>query len=119
MTSLLPDRLRARGRCAAAADWLLPPLEDTGHHTPAPRCATAKFQGPPEHPERENVVGSLTHLGLLASGVITLNEELDRYKLIAPENCVAWPTGTGHALRDWLRSQGIEPTMRELPGRVR
>ena len=56
---------------------------------------------------------------VLASGVITLNEELDRYKLIAPEDCVAWPTGTGHALRDWLRSQGIEPTMRELPGRVR
>ena len=55
---------------------------------------------------------------VLASGVITLNEELDRYKLIAPEDCVAWPTGTGHALRDWLRSQGIEPTMRELPGRV-
>ena len=54
-----------------------------------------------------------------ATGSITLNEELDRYKLVAPADCVAWPTGTGHALRDWLRSQGIEPAMRELPGRVR
>ncbi len=54
-----------------------------------------------------------------ATGLIKLNEELDRYKLIAPEECVAWPTGTGHALRDWLRSQGIEPHMMELPGRVR
>ncbi len=54
-----------------------------------------------------------------ATGLIKLNEELDRYKLIAPEECVAWPTGTGHALRDWLRSQGIEPPMMELPGRVR
>ena len=54
-----------------------------------------------------------------ATGIITLNEELDRYKLVAPEECVAWPTGTGHALRDWLRSQGIEPQMIELTGRVR
>ncbi len=54
-----------------------------------------------------------------ATGLIKLNEELDRYKLIAPEECVAWPTGTGHALRDWLRSQGIEPHIMELPGRVR
>ena len=54
-----------------------------------------------------------------ATGLIKLNEELDRYKLIAPEECVAWPTGTGHALRDWLRSQGFEPHMMELPGRVR
>lgn len=54
-----------------------------------------------------------------ATGIIALNEELDRYKLVAPEECVAWPTGTGHALRDWLRSQGIEPQMIELTGRVR
>ena len=49
-----------------------------------------------------------------ATGDITLNEELDRYKLVAPQECVAWPTGTGYALRDWLRSQGIEPEMIKL-----
>lgn len=51
-----------------------------------------------------------------ATGTITLNEELDRYKLVPPEACVAWPTGTGFALRDWLRTRGIEPEMLQLPG---
>lgn len=50
-----------------------------------------------------------------AKGIITLNEELDSYKLVPPEECVAWPTGTGYALRDWLRSQGFEPEMLKLP----
>ena len=49
-----------------------------------------------------------------ASGTITLNDELDRYKLVAPADCTAWPTGTGYALRDWLRTQGIEPEMIKL-----
>ncbi len=49
-----------------------------------------------------------------ATGSITLNEELDRYKLVTPGECVAWPTGTGFALRDWLRTQGIEPEMIKL-----
>lgn len=51
-----------------------------------------------------------------ATGTITLNEELDRYKLVEPADCVAWPTGTGFALRDWLRTKGIEPEMIKLPG---
>lgn len=50
-----------------------------------------------------------------ATGTITLNEELDRYQLVEPEACVAWPTGTGYALRDWLQSRGIEPEMMKLP----
>ncbi len=50
-----------------------------------------------------------------ASGTITLNEELDKYRLVKPEECIAWPTGTGFALRDWLVSQGIEPEMMQLP----
>ena len=52
-----------------------------------------------------------------AAGTITLNEELDDYKRIAPVNCKAWPAGTGLALRDWLRSRGIEPQIIELPPR--
>ena len=43
-----------------------------------------------------------------------VKEELDRDKLVAPRECAAWPTGTGYALRDWLRSQGIEPEMTKL-----
>jgi len=52
-----------------------------------------------------------------ATGTITLNEELDQYRLVAAEECVAWPTGTGYALRDWLRAQGIEPEMLTLSSR--
>ena len=55
---------------------------------------------------------------VVATGTITLNEELDDYKLVPPEKCVVWPTGTGYALRDWLRTRGIEPTMIELPTRM-
>ena len=50
-----------------------------------------------------------------AKGIITLNEELDSFKLVPPEECVAWPTGTGYALRDWLRSQGFKPETMKLP----
>ncbi len=49
-----------------------------------------------------------------ASGNIVLNEELDRYMLVEPEECKVWETGTGYALRDWLRSKGIEPEVLSL-----
>ncbi|MFT5483387.1 MAG: NAD+ diphosphatase [Halieaceae bacterium] len=52
-----------------------------------------------------------------ASGSISLNEELDSYKLLSPEECVAWPTATGYILRDWLRAQQIEPEMIDLRSR--
>jgi len=39
------------------------------------------------------------------SGEITLNEELDRYKLIEHDNVVPWAFGTGPAVRDWLAQQ--------------
>ena len=52
-----------------------------------------------------------------ATGTITLNEELDQFRLVAPEECVVWPTGTGYTLRDWLQTQGFEPEMITLPRR--
>jgi NAD+ diphosphatase len=52
-----------------------------------------------------------------ASGSIALNEELDSHKLLSPEECVVWPTATGFILRDWLRSQQIEPVMIDLRAR--
>ena len=52
-----------------------------------------------------------------ATGTITLNEELDSYILMPPEECVVWPTGTGYVLRDWLRSKNYEPEMLKLPRR--
>jgi NADH pyrophosphatase NudC (nudix superfamily) len=54
---------------------------------------------------------------VIANGTITLNEELDDYRHVAPKDCQAWPAGTGFALRDWLRSKGIEPVMLEMPKR--
>jgi len=64
--------------------------------------------------ERMNQVIIAYHV--MASGVITLNEELVDYRRIEPANCRAWKAGTGLALRDWLRGRGFEPEMTELPG---
>ncbi len=48
-----------------------------------------------------------------ATGSIKLNHELNHYLRVRPENCYAWPSGTGLALRDWLRTRGIEAELRE------
>jgi NAD+ diphosphatase len=47
-----------------------------------------------------------------ASGPITLNHELAEYKLLPPEKVRPWPSGTGHAMRDWLVARGHKPEMR-------
>ena len=44
-----------------------------------------------------------------AEGQITLNEELDEYRLVAPDKLRPWPFGTGDAVRDWMLSKGFEP----------
>lgn len=49
-----------------------------------------------------------------ANGTITLNDELDDYKHVPLGRCRVWPSGTGLALRDWLRSRGHEPEMISL-----
>jgi NADH pyrophosphatase NudC (nudix superfamily) len=59
--------------------------------------------------ERMNQVIIAYHA--FATGTITLNDELDAYKHVPPQMCRVWPAGTGFALRDWLRSKGIEPEM--------
>lgn len=43
---------------------------------------------------------------VVASGVITLNEELAEFRLVAPEKLRPWDFGTGLAIRDWLRGRG-------------
>jgi NAD+ diphosphatase len=53
-----------------------------------------------------------------AKGTIKLNEELDSFILVTPEECVVWPTGTGYALRNWLHSKGYEPEMMKVPKKV-
>jgi NADH pyrophosphatase NudC (nudix superfamily) len=51
---------------------------------------------------------------VIATGVIKLNEELDAYRHVPFEQCQAWSAGTGYALRDWLRTKGIEAPMMDL-----
>ena len=52
-----------------------------------------------------------------AEGVVELGDELAAWKAVPLDRCKAWPFDTGLALRDWLRTRGIEPPMLELPGR--
>ena len=53
---------------------------------------------------------------VVANGSVQLNEELVDYRRIPPEQVRVWPAGTGFdALRDWLRSRGIEPEEMALP----
>jgi NAD+ diphosphatase len=52
-----------------------------------------------------------------ALGTIELSEELDDFRRVPLHQIKAWPAGTGLALRDWLRSRGIEPPMLEMPKR--
>lgn len=42
-----------------------------------------------------------------ASGDIRLSEELVEYRLIAPEKLRPWRAGTGYAMADWMRAQGL------------
>jgi len=49
-----------------------------------------------------------------ADGTITLNEELDDFRHVPLHECKVWPAGTGFALRDWLRSKGLEPPVMEI-----
>jgi len=51
----------------------------------------------------------------LAQGEIRLSPELAAYKLVAPQQAMYWPAGTGYALADWLRGQGHDPQMVEWP----
>jgi NADH pyrophosphatase NudC (nudix superfamily) len=51
---------------------------------------------------------------VVASGQITLNEELDKYVLTEPEECKYWETGTGYALRDCLQLKGLEPELLKI-----
>lgn len=50
-----------------------------------------------------------------AEGKIVLNEELDEYRLVAPEKLRPWPFGTGDAVRDWMISKGLTPVPMDWP----
>jgi NAD+ diphosphatase len=52
-----------------------------------------------------------------ATGTVKLNEELADWKHVAYGDVRYWPAGTGYALRDWLRSQGVEAPAMDWPKR--
>ncbi len=54
---------------------------------------------------------------VVARGEIVLSPELAEYKLFAPGDIVCWPSGTGFAVAQWLRSRGIEPKFMDWPAR--
>jgi len=47
------------------------------------------------------------------TGEVRLSPELVDYQLMAYEDILCWPAGTGYAMADWLRSQGFTPRFRE------
>jgi NAD+ diphosphatase len=53
-----------------------------------------------------------------AQGTVTLNEELDDFRHVPLQECRVWASGTGYALRDWLRNKGFEPPMLEMSKRA-
>lgn len=55
---------------------------------------------------------------VLARGEVRLSPELAEYRLYTPETVRCWPSGTGQALADWLRSRGHEPVFLEGPPRA-
>ena len=53
-----------------------------------------------------------------ARGEVRLSPELAEYRLFRPEDVRCWPSGTGQALADWLRSRGHAPVFLEAPPRA-
>ena len=50
-------------------------------------------------------------------GVVKLSPELVDYRLFELDQLKCWPSGTGYALADWLRSRGHEPQFMEFTRR--
>jgi NAD+ diphosphatase len=55
----------------------------------------------------------------VADGEIRLSPELAEYKLYHPHDVICWPAGTGDAVADWQRRQGIEPRFMDWAERER
>ena len=54
----------------------------------------------------------------LCEGEVKLSPELVDYRLFGYEQVRCWPSGTGYALADWLRSRGYEPQFTDATRRA-
>jgi len=55
---------------------------------------------------------------VLATGRVTLSEELVEYRMVAPERLRPWRAGTGLAVADWMRARGLPFEFVDLPRRT-
>jgi len=72
----------------------------------------AKLEGFVGHYDFHQMNQLIIAFHVSASGPIVLNDELAEYKLLEPKDVRPWPSGTGHAMRDWLVARGHTPEMR-------
>lgn len=54
----------------------------------------------------------------IATGRVTLSEELVEYRMVAPERLKPWRAGTGLAVADWMRARGLSIEFIDLPRRT-
>ena len=66
--------------------------------------------------QRMNQVINAYHA--VCHGDVKLSPELVDYRLYAVNELKCWPSSTGYALADWLRTRGYEPEFVEWPKRV-
>lgn len=54
---------------------------------------------------------------VIASGSVTLSEELAEYRMVEPARLKPWRAGTGLAVADWMRARNLPYEFVDLPGR--
>ena len=64
--------------------------------------------------EQKNEVMLCYHV--MASGVVTLGEELSEYRRYAPQELRPWPRATGLAVADWMTARGLPFEFADFPG---
>lgn len=52
---------------------------------------------------------------VVASGTVSLSEELVEYRMVAPERLRPWRAGTGLAVADWMRARNLPFEFVDLP----
>ena len=67
--------------------------------------------------ERMNQIIIAYHVVATGDEIQLDTTELDGYRVVAIDDLKPWPSGTGIALRDWLRTKGIEKEFIQWPPR--